>query len=41
MLFNSFDFSNSCLCYNKKYLYNSQYLNKTGEKLYSKDVSQK
>jgi hypothetical protein len=35
------DYSNSYLCYDKKYFYNSQHLNKTGAELFSKDVSLK
>lgn len=35
------DYSNSYLCYDKKYFYNSQHLNKTGAELFSKDLSQK
>lgn len=35
------DYSNSYLCYDKKYFYNSQHLNKTGAELFSKEVSLK
>lgn len=35
------DYSNSYLCYDKKYFYNSQHLNKTGAELFSNDVSLK